>query len=50
MTIEVLSVAVEELMPDPTQARRKTFVAEEIERLAASIAAPGILQPAAHHS
>jgi ParB family chromosome partitioning protein len=41
---DLLSVAIEELMPDPTQPR-KTFVAEEIERLAASISARGILMP-----
>ena len=41
---KILSVAVEELLPDPTQPR-KTFLPEEIERLAASIRARGILMP-----
>ena len=41
---EVLSVAIDQLMPDPTQPR-KTFLKEEVERLAASIAARGILMP-----
>ncbi|APW58635.1 ParB/RepB/Spo0J family partition protein [Paludisphaera borealis] len=41
---KILSVAIEELMPDPTQPR-KSFLDEEIERLAASIRARGILMP-----
>ena len=44
MTSQLLSVAVGELLPDPTQPR-KTFLKEEIDRLAASIAARGVLQP-----
>jgi ParB family transcriptional regulator, chromosome partitioning protein len=43
--IEQLSeIAVDELMPDPSQPR-KTFLDDEISRLAASVAARGILQP-----
>jgi ParB family transcriptional regulator, chromosome partitioning protein len=41
---KILSVGVEELYPDPTQPR-KTFFKDEIERLAASISARGILMP-----
>lgn len=41
---ELLSVGIDELMPDPHQPR-KNFVSEEIERLAASIAARGVLTP-----
>jgi ParB family chromosome partitioning protein len=41
---QLLSVGISELMPDPTQPR-KTFLGEEIERLAASIAARGVLTP-----
>ena len=37
-------IAVDELMPDPSQPR-KTFLDEEIQRLAASIAARGVQQP-----
>ena len=37
-------IALAELMPDPSQPR-KTFLDEEIQRLAASIAARGVLQP-----
>jgi ParB family transcriptional regulator, chromosome partitioning protein len=44
MTTTLLSVAVGLLLPDPTQPR-KTFLKEEIARLAASIAARGVLQP-----
>lgn len=44
MINQLLSVAVGELLPDPTQPR-KTFFKEEIDRLAASIAARGVLQP-----
>lgn len=42
--MELLSVGIDELMPDPTQPR-KTFLKEEIERLAASIQARGLLLP-----
>jgi ParB family chromosome partitioning protein len=41
---EILSLDFDLLMPDPTQPR-KSFVKEEIERLAASITARGVLQP-----
>ena len=41
---QVLSIALADLMPDPSQPR-KTFLDEEINRLAASIAARGVLQP-----
>lgn len=41
---EVLSIPIEELTPDPGQPR-KTFLKDEIERLAASVAARGILSP-----
>ena len=44
MTATLLSVEVGLLAPDPTQPR-KTFLKDEIDRLAASIAARGILQP-----
>jgi ParB family chromosome partitioning protein len=37
-------IAIDELTPDPSQPR-KTFIREEIERLAASIAARGVLLP-----
>ncbi len=40
----LLSIAHGEVMPDPAQPR-KTFVREEIERLAASIKAQGVLTP-----
>lgn len=40
----LLSVGVDHLMADPTQPR-KTFIAEELERLAASIKARGVLAP-----
>jgi ParB family chromosome partitioning protein len=43
--IEQLSeIALEELMADPSQPR-KTFLDDEISRLAASVAARGVLQP-----
>jgi ParB family chromosome partitioning protein len=42
--MEVISVAIDELMPDPTQPR-KTFEAEALERLAESIRTRGILTP-----
>ena len=41
---ELLSVGIDQLMADPTQPR-KTFDANAIERLAASIRARGVLQP-----
>jgi ParB family chromosome partitioning protein len=41
---QVLNIALADLMPDPSQPR-KTFLDEEIQRLAASIAARGVLQP-----
>jgi ParB family chromosome partitioning protein len=44
MTEKFLEIAVDKLMPDPSQPR-KTFLDDEISRLAASIAARGILQP-----
>lgn len=40
----VHSLALDEVMPDPSQPR-KTFVQEELSRLAVSIRARGILQP-----
>jgi ParB family chromosome partitioning protein len=44
MTATLISVEVGLLSPDPTQPR-KTFIKAEIDRLAASIVARGILQP-----
>ena len=44
MTETLQRIAIDELMPDPSQPR-KTFIREEIERLAASIGARGILLP-----
>ncbi len=44
MTTTLRSVEVGKLSPAPTQPR-KSFIKEEIERLAASIAARGVLQP-----
>lgn len=44
MPMTLMSVELGQLMPDPTQPR-KTFLKEEIDRMAASIAARGILQP-----
>lgn len=44
MTETLQRIAIDELMPDPSQPR-KTFIRDEIERLAASIAARGILLP-----
>jgi ParB family transcriptional regulator, chromosome partitioning protein len=41
---ELLRLPIDDLMPDPSQPR-KTFLAEDISRLAASVAARGILQP-----
>jgi ParB family transcriptional regulator, chromosome partitioning protein len=41
---ELLSVGIDQLMPDPTQPR-KTFEADALQRLAASLAARGVLQP-----
>ena len=42
--MELLSVGIDQLMPDPTQPR-KTFEADAIGRLAASLAARSVLQP-----
>ena len=42
--LELLNVGIDQLMPDPTQPR-KTFEADALGRLAASLAARGILQP-----
>lgn len=42
--MELLSLGVDELMPDPAQPRQ-SFLPEEIDRLAASIRARGLLQP-----
>ena len=42
--LQVLMIALAELMPDPSQPR-KTFVDEEIQRLSVSIAARGVQQP-----
>ncbi|WP_152054190.1 ParB/RepB/Spo0J family partition protein [Tautonia marina] len=44
MPEQLLELAVDQLMPDPTQPR-KNFHQEELERLAASIKARGVLQP-----
>lgn len=44
MNEKFFEIAVEKLLPDPSQPR-KTFIAEEISRLADSIRARGILQP-----
>ena len=44
MTQQVLEVELDKLMPDPAQPR-KSFIREEIERLAASIKARGVLMP-----
>jgi ParB family chromosome partitioning protein len=41
---QVLNLALDELIPDPSQPR-KTFLEDEIARLAASIRARGVLQP-----
>ena len=43
-TLQVLMLAIDYLMPDPSQPR-KSFDDDEIERLAASIAARGVLMP-----
>jgi ParB family chromosome partitioning protein len=40
----LLEIGIDQLMPDPSQPR-KSFLKEEIERLAVSVAARGILQP-----
>ncbi len=42
--LQVLMIALAELMPDPSQPRKK-FLDEEIQRLAKSIAVHGVLQP-----
>jgi ParB family transcriptional regulator, chromosome partitioning protein len=44
MTARLLEIELDKLMPDPGQPR-KTFLKEEIERLAASISARGVLCP-----
>jgi ParB family transcriptional regulator, chromosome partitioning protein len=41
---QVLSIPLDQLMPDPNQPR-KEFLRDELERLAASIAARGVLMP-----
>ncbi len=41
---QLLAIPLDELIPDPSQPR-KTFLDEEIQRLASSIAARGVLQP-----
>lgn len=42
--LELLSVAIDQLMADPTQPR-KTFEPDALQRLAASLTARGVLQP-----
>ena len=42
--LELLSVGLDQLMPDPTQPR-KTFDGDALQRLAASLVARGVLQP-----
>jgi len=42
--LQVMMIALAELMPDPSQPR-KSFLDSEIQRLATSIAARGVLQP-----
>ena len=42
--LELISVGIDQLMPDPTQPR-KTFEADALGRLAASLLARGVLQP-----
>ena len=44
MNDTVLNLAIDEVFPDPSQPR-KTFIREELDRLAASISARGILAP-----
>lgn len=44
MIENLLELGIKEVMPDPSQPR-KTFLDDEISRLAASVAARGILQP-----
>ena len=44
MSQALLDIGIDHLMPDPAQPR-KSFLKEEIERLASSIKARGILQP-----
>ncbi len=44
MTEQLLEIAADQLMADPTQPR-KHFEAEALQRLAASLAARGVLQP-----
>jgi ParB family transcriptional regulator, chromosome partitioning protein len=40
----LLDIGIDQLMPDPAQPR-KSFLKEEVERLAASVKARGVLQP-----
>jgi ParB family chromosome partitioning protein len=44
MSTQLLQIRLDELMPDPNQPRR-VWLQAELERLAASVAARGILQP-----
>lgn len=44
MNETVLNLAIDEVFPDPSQPR-KTFLREELDRLAASVSARGILAP-----
>ena len=44
MSIQLVDVLLDELMADPNQPRQ-VWVQSEIDRLAASIAARGVLQP-----
>ncbi len=44
MAPPLLDIELDQMMPDPTQPR-KSFIREEIERLAASIKARGVLMP-----
>jgi ParB family transcriptional regulator, chromosome partitioning protein len=44
MADTVLHIGIDKVIPDPTQPR-KTFLKEELERLAASIAARGVMLP-----
>jgi ParB family transcriptional regulator, chromosome partitioning protein len=44
MSETLLQISIDDVIPDPTQPR-KTFVKEEVERLAASLVARGFLQP-----
>lgn len=44
MPDELKQIDIDQLMPDPSQPR-KTFIREEMERIAASVAARGVLMP-----